>query len=232
MANRASPAAPSPSAASATTPRSPASITARRTSAAGNPAALATASTITPSSAPWRSSPTSSRTRKSCSPSVARPNTFLSSRNRSPAAPFPRIASSRWNAASTSASVSVASAAAGSARASRSWANPIPIRPCRGTPVNNPTATRASCAPACRRASARCPILTSRPPASATRPEASAILLSRMPMFTFISSLPEAPACPNRPPWRAFDGWLLTPPKQIPINVASEIELDLCGNWG
>ncbi len=66
-AKRARPAAPSARAALATTPRSPASITARRTSPAGNPAALATASSITPSSAPWRSSPTSRRRRKSCS---------------------------------------------------------------------------------------------------------------------------------------------------------------------
>jgi hypothetical protein len=57
---------------------------------------------------------------------------------------------------------------------------PIPIRPCRGTPVNNPTASSTSPGPARRRHSARCPILTSRPPASATRAEPSTMSLSRV----------------------------------------------------
>ena len=49
-------------------------MAARRTAAAGRPAALATASAITPASAPWRSSPPSSRRRNSCSVSVAAAN--------------------------------------------------------------------------------------------------------------------------------------------------------------
>ena len=64
---------PSRRAAQATSPRSPHSIAAWRTAAGDAPAALATASASTPSCAPWRSSPDSRRTRKSCSVLVARP---------------------------------------------------------------------------------------------------------------------------------------------------------------
>ena len=60
------------SAALATSPSSPASISARRTSAAGTPAARATASTITPSSAPWRSSPSEEAAQEPLLGSVAR----------------------------------------------------------------------------------------------------------------------------------------------------------------
>jgi len=56
-----SPASPSVSATVAAFPRSPENIAARRTASIGTPAAFATASVITPSSAPWRNSPTSSR---------------------------------------------------------------------------------------------------------------------------------------------------------------------------
>ena len=54
-----SPARPSVSATAAAWPRSPASMHARRTTAAGTSAALATASAMTPSSAPCRSPPVS-----------------------------------------------------------------------------------------------------------------------------------------------------------------------------
>ena len=47
--------------------RSPRSISARRSVGGGKPAARAIASAITPSSAPWRSSPESSARRKRCS---------------------------------------------------------------------------------------------------------------------------------------------------------------------
>ena len=70
-----SPASPSVSATTAVRPRSPDNIAARRTSAAGTDAARATASPMRPASAPWRSSPTSRRRRKSVSAGVARPNT-------------------------------------------------------------------------------------------------------------------------------------------------------------
>ena len=66
---------PPVSAACAVRPRSPASMWARRTAAIGTPAAFATASTITPSSAPWRSSPPNIFHSRSCSGSVARAKT-------------------------------------------------------------------------------------------------------------------------------------------------------------
>ncbi len=72
--NSDSAASPPVSAAAATAGRSPPSIAARRTVAAGTPAALATASAITPASAPCRSSPPSSRRRNVCSASVAAAN--------------------------------------------------------------------------------------------------------------------------------------------------------------
>ena len=53
--------------------RSPESISARRAISPA-PAAFATASAITPPKAPWRSSPVTSRLRKSASGSVARPS--------------------------------------------------------------------------------------------------------------------------------------------------------------
>src|ERR1041385_2702201 len=70
-------------------PKSPASISARRTSAAGSSRALASASIMIPSSAPCRSSPVNRRNRKSCSSLVALPNSSLRSRCFSPADPFP-----------------------------------------------------------------------------------------------------------------------------------------------
>ena len=72
LPGRSRPAAPSVRAASITAPRSPRSIRARRTVAAGTPVALATASVMTPSRAPCRNSPASNRRRKCCSPVVAR----------------------------------------------------------------------------------------------------------------------------------------------------------------
>ena len=73
-------ASPPVSAAVAVAPRSPDIMWARRTAAIGTPAALATASTITPSSAPWRSSPPSTRHSSCCSGSVARANKLAEQR--------------------------------------------------------------------------------------------------------------------------------------------------------
>ena len=61
------PSTPSASAVPAAAARSPPSIAARRTSADGTAAAWATASVMTPASAPWRRSPRISATRNSCS---------------------------------------------------------------------------------------------------------------------------------------------------------------------
>ena len=105
---------------------------ARRTSATGTAAARATASVITPSSAPWRSSPDSSPTRNRCSSAVARPNSSPTSALRAAAEPFPDTAPMAESAASTSLSDS--DGAAAGANPSRSAAQPTPICRCGSSP--------------------------------------------------------------------------------------------------
>ena len=82
----------------------------------GEPAAFATASAMTPSSAPWRSSPEISARRKPCSRSVARPNSAPSACAGRPASRG-RTARRCRAAASTSATVRLGSAAGGGVRA-------------------------------------------------------------------------------------------------------------------
>ena len=69
----------------------------------GTSAAAATASSITPSSAPWRSSPVSSRCRNCCSSAVAAPNRASSCAARRAVEPAPEVAASASSRASTSA---------------------------------------------------------------------------------------------------------------------------------
>ena len=116
---RPSPSTPSRIAAAATLGRSPASIAARRTAAAGTPAAFATASAITPSSAPCRSSPRNSPTSRRRSGSVAREKRPSSSLRRAACEPGPAIDCRRDTAASTSSSSSVGDSAAGRKLAKR-----------------------------------------------------------------------------------------------------------------
>ncbi len=116
---------PPVSAAHAARGSDPLSMAARRTCAAAVAAAFATASVITPSSAPCRSSPASSRTRKYCSPAVARRRSSPIRRLRSAAAPLPVVKPIWRNAASTSATVIVATSAGGGT--ARSVAQPTPI---------------------------------------------------------------------------------------------------------
>lgn len=123
-----SPASPSIIASSAILGRSPDSISARRASGPGTPAALATASAISPASAPWRSSPVNSRRRKPASSSVALWSRSASSRLRSPADPLPVTACSSPIARSTSATVRLGPVA-GSGWLPYTVAYPIPIRP-------------------------------------------------------------------------------------------------------
>jgi hypothetical protein len=87
--NAASPASPCSNAATQGATRSPLNIVARRTAAAGTPAARATASASRPASAPCRSSPVSSAPRKACSPAVARANSARSCSVRAVAEPLP-----------------------------------------------------------------------------------------------------------------------------------------------
>ena len=77
-----------------TAPRLPAYIAARRTSATGSPAAAAMASTMTPSSAPWRSSPASSCRRNCCSSGVASAKSAPRAAARRGADPTPRSCAS------------------------------------------------------------------------------------------------------------------------------------------
>ena len=93
---------------------------ARRTASRGTSAARATASTMTPSWAPWRSSPVSSATRKRCSGSVARAKSAASASRRAACDPGPAMAPIASHAASASLSESVASVAgAGRSRSER-----------------------------------------------------------------------------------------------------------------
>ncbi len=130
--NSASAPLPPARAAAATAPSEPRSITARRTWFTGTEAARATASVMTPSSAPWRSSPESRPNRNRCSSSVARPNSSLTSALRAAAEPFPETAPIAEKPASTSLSVSVGVSAGGNP--SRSVAHPTPICRCGSSP--------------------------------------------------------------------------------------------------
>ena len=91
--------------------RSPESISARRAISPRTPAALATASAISPARAPWRRPPVSRPTRKAASGSVARAISPSSSSRRRPAEPLPVSDSMSDIARSTSATVSEGSAA-------------------------------------------------------------------------------------------------------------------------
>ena len=129
------PAAPSSSAARATSPTWPEYMAACRTSAAGSPEAFAIASRSRPSSAPCRSSPTSSSPRKRRSAASARAKSarracvFLSP---DPAPLSPAIASA---ARSTSASVSRSPCGEASVIADWSVLHPRPMRPWGSVPV-------------------------------------------------------------------------------------------------
>jgi hypothetical protein len=151
---------PPASAPAATAPSEPRIIIARRTSATGTEAARATASVITPSSAPCRSSPESRPYRNCCSVSVARPNNSLTSAFRAAVDPLPEIAPIAENPASTSLSVSVAAAAG--ANPPRSVAQPTPICRCGSSPDRYATAIGTSRGPAWRSAAASASILASR----------------------------------------------------------------------
>ena len=164
---------PPASAAAATAPSEPRSIIARRTSATGTDAARATASVITPSSAPCRSSPDSSPNKNRCSAAVARPNSSPTSALRAAAEPFPDTAPIAENAASTSARPSVGEAAAGNP--SRRAAQPTPICRCGSSPDRYATAIGTSSGPASRSAAASMSIFASRALVAPTACDTSAI---------------------------------------------------------
>ncbi len=152
--------------------RSPDSITARRTTAASTPDAAAIASVITPSSAPWRSSPVMSPIRNSCSDAVAAPSSAPSASFRRCAEPAPVMVVRPVSARSTPVTVSVGSSA-GAGRAEDRVRHPIPIRPWRVSPASQATVARTSSGDADDSTAASSDVFALRERVAATRSEAS-----------------------------------------------------------
>lgn len=101
------------------------------------------ASSIRPSSAPWRSSPVNRRIRKSCSGAVQRLISAESRVARRACEPEPLVAASSVRAASTSATSRVG-VSAGCCSSWSSVRHPVPSRPCTGVPVRKPVTARIS----------------------------------------------------------------------------------------
>ena len=175
------PAAPRVRAMRAAPGRLPASIAARRTAAAGTPAALATASAMTPPRAPWRSPPVNIWRRNSCSAAVAAAKRAPSTALRVPWDPAPTVCSSSSRVSSSRATVSVASAAA----ATCCWytlAQPTPMRPWRGSPVNHAATGAISSGSNRRSSAANASILARRLLVAATAAEVPTTSASRVPI--------------------------------------------------
>ena len=142
-------------------------MNARLTTSTGRSEAVAIASVITPSSAPWRTSPVSSRMRKSCSPDVALSNRLPNNSFRRLTEPAPEVTASSSSRLSTSATVHVGLAAA-CARAPESVRQPIPSRPCSVSPDSQATTARTSCGAAPRNRSAMARVFAFRERVAAT----------------------------------------------------------------
>ncbi len=139
---------PSRSAAAAIGGNAPRSMNARRTSASGTSAAAAIASTMTPSCAPCRNSPPASAIRNARSGSVAAANSSPSSAARRACEPGPESAAMRAKALSTNDNVREGSDGgvfgSGSSLASRSAAQPTPVRRWRNSPERKAAAISTS----------------------------------------------------------------------------------------
>ena len=171
-------------------------MAARRISPAGMPAACATASAITPSSAPCRSSPRNSPARSRCSGSVARSKRAASSARRAACEPTPEIAWRRVTAASTSRTSSVGGGSAGVGR-SRSAAQPTPTVPCGSSPERYATAIPISSGDAAARHSASRFVFASRDDVAATSADACAMSASSI-SASYKLSLARNRVCPSR----------------------------------
>ena len=148
---------------------------ARRTSAAGRPAARAMASTSRPSSAPWRSSPTTRPAKKRCSSAVSRESSSLQRAALDVSGTLARrCARSRSSVASTSASSTVGVSAAAPDRARWSVAQPRPSLSCRTVPDRYAAAISISSAGTSASRLASSAILSRRPRVSPTRRDVSA----------------------------------------------------------
>ncbi len=143
---------PSASSARATVCSDPASITARRTPAAGAPVASASPSTATASRAPRRTSPVSSPNRNRCSSSVAAARSSSNSRRRSACEPAPVTVPTSVSRASTSRTVSEGSGAGGTGPLSSF--QPMPSRPWGRRPARYGITIGTSSASASRNSSA------------------------------------------------------------------------------
>src|SRR6478735_3936949 len=148
----------------------PASMVARRTTASGTAYAFATAPSTTPSSAPWRRLPVIRSTRKRCSSAVARPIRVTSSALRDAVEPAPAVAASRPKAASTSATVRLASSAGSGSEPSER--NPTPRRRWGRTPERWETTTPTSAGSQRAKSSASAWVLAVRDRVAATARDA------------------------------------------------------------
>ena len=147
-------------------------MNARRTLAAGTSAAVATASSTTPSSAPCRSSPESRRTRNCCSSAVAAVSKAESRPSRRAADPAPDVPARSVSAWSTAATVSDGSLAGSPAIRAR-VRQPTPSRPCRVSPESHAVTGSTSAASACRSSSAIVPAFAVRDLVAATAVDAA-----------------------------------------------------------
>ncbi len=215
----AAPAASGPAALSAATAAAasePPTCAARRTTTALTPAAEATASVMTPASAPWRRSPAISRTRNSRSASVASSRSVRISCRRSAWEPGPASTPTAPSAASAPASVSDGCrGAAASWLATRSpaaWpggvpsrsmiaAYPTPIWRCVSSPDKNATATGISPGGTSRSSPAIAATLASRPGEPATAAEVRTTWSSSMLRLSPTSAA--GACCPPGPLTRA-----------------------------
>lgn len=183
---------PSVSSACATVCSDPASITARRTSAAGAPVASASPSTATASSAPCRTSPVSSPNRNRCSSSVAAARSSSISRLRSACEPAPVTAPTSVSRASTSRTVSEGSGAGGTGPLSSF--QPMPSRPCGRRPARYGITIGTSSASASRNSSASRAVFRDRAEVAATSRDTWASRASSMEPWCYGG----APSTPGR----------------------------------
>lgn len=110
----------------------PASIAARRTVGSGTPAATATASWASASSAPWRSAPVTTPRSQACSSAVARPNRSTTAAARAACEPAPPMDAIASKASCTPRTVSDGSSAG--AGKSLTLRQPRPVRRWRSAP--------------------------------------------------------------------------------------------------
>ena len=154
-------------------------MAARRTRSGEMPDAFAIASSMIPSRAPCRSSPTMRRFRKSASSRVARENKSSKSSRLRRSDPGPDTLVNSSSLRSTSRIVRLGVSASVPAAALMP-AYPTPSLPCRVNPERKDTAISASSGASSRRSEAISSVFSSRFVVSRTRPEVATRLASNM----------------------------------------------------